>query len=185
LVLTDDNGMVQNFGPFTQESVSLSGNALLGNQRKGNFKVQLIATTKSNVVIEKKTNIHVTQWMSSNETDGNRFSIIYGFNKSEALPMYRTYLLDVVVPKIPMNGTVVIQGYTDAIGEEGYNQKLSLARANDVQRILQEGLDKAGRTDVKFVTSGMGEDAKTAQFKNKYPEERFYNRTVIIDLEQK
>jgi len=185
LVLTDDNGMVQNFGPFTQESVSLSGNALLGNQRKGNFKVQLIATTKSNVVIEKKTNIHVTQWMSSNETDGNRFSIIYGFNKSEALPMYRTYLLDVVVPKIPMNGTVVIQGYTDAIGEEGYNQKLSLARANDVQSILQEGLDKAGRTDVKFVTSGMGEDAKTAQFKNKYPEERFYNRTVIIDLEQK
>jgi len=185
LVLTDDNGGVQNFGPYTQQSVSLSGNALLGNQSKGNFKVRMIATTKSNVVIEKKTNMHVTQWMSANEFDGNRFSIIYGFNKSEALPMYRKYLLEEVTPKIPMNGTVVIQGYTDVIGDEAYNQKLSLARANNVQSILEEGLQKAGRTDVKFVVTGLGKDAKTAQFKNKYPEERFYNRTVIINLEQK
>jgi outer membrane protein OmpA-like peptidoglycan-associated protein len=185
LVLTDDAGLVQNFGPYTQESVSLSTNALLGDRSKGNFKVLMLATTNSNVVIEKKTNMHVTQWMSSNNSDGNRFSIIYGFNKSEALPMYRKYLLEVVVPKIPMNGTVVIQGYADAIGAEGYNQTLSMARANDVQGILQEGLDKTGRTDVKFVTTGLGEDAKTAQFKNKYPEERFYNRTVIVDLEQK
>jgi len=185
LVITDDAGVVQNFGPYTQESVSLSGNALLGNRSKGNFKVRLVATTKSNVVIEKKTVMHVDQWMSANESDGNRFSIIYGFNKSEALPMYRKYLLEEVAPKIPVNGTVVIQGYTDAIGNEEYNQKLSTARANNVQSILQEGLDKAGRTDVKFIVAGMGEDAKTAQFKNKYPEERFYNRTVIIDLEQK
>jgi len=91
----------------------------------------------------------------------------------------------VVVPKIPRNGTVVIQGYTDVIGDVNYNQKLSLARANNVQSILEEGLKDVGRTDVTFVTSGMGENAKTAQFKNKYPEERFYNRTVIIDLEQK
>jgi len=185
LVLTDDAGQVQNFGPYTQESVSLSGNALLGNRPKGNFKVQMIATTKSNQVIEKKTQMHVTQWMSSNNSNGNRYSIIYGFNKSEALPMYRDYLLEVVVPKIPTNGIVVIQGYTDAIGAEGYNQKLSLARANNVQSILEEGLKKAGRADVKFEVTGLGEDAKTAQFKNKYPEERFYNRTVIIDLEQK
>jgi len=185
LVITDDAGTVQNFGPYTQESVSLSGNALLGDRSKGNFKVRMIATTKSNVVIEKKTVMHVSQWMSANDSDGNRFSIIYGFNKSEALPMYRKYLLEVVTPQIPVNGTVVIQGYTDAIGTEEYNQKLSVARANNVQSILQEGLDKAGRTDVKFVVTGLGEDAKTAQFKNKYPEERFYNRTVIIDLGQK
>jgi len=185
LVITDETGGVQNFGPYTQESVSLSGNALLGDRSKGNFKVRMIATTKTNVVIEKKTVMHVDQWMSANNSDGNHFSIIYGFNKSEALPMYRKYLLEVVTPQIPVNGTVVIQGYTDAIGTKEYNQKLSLARANNVQSILQEGLDKAGRTDVKFVVTGLGEDTKTAQFKNKYPEERFYNRTVIIDLEQK
>jgi len=57
-----------------------------------------------------------------------------------------------------------------------------LARANDVKSIMQEGLRKAGRNDVKFNVSGLGEDPKTAPFNNKYPEERFYNRTVIIDI---
>ncbi len=185
LEITDDAGKVQYFGPYTQERISLSSNALLGDRAKGNFKVKMLAKTKSNAIIEKNTVMHVNLWKSSNETDGNRYSIIFGFNKSEALPMYRKHLLEVVVPRIPKNGTVVIQGYTDAIGSETYNQELSLARANNVRSILEEGLKKAGRTDVTFVVSGKGEDAKTAKFKNKYPEERFYNRTVIIDLEQK
>jgi len=29
---------------------------------------------------------------------------------------------------------------------------------------------------------GFGEDENLSQFNNKYPEERFYNRTVIIDI---
>ena len=183
--ITDEAGKVQFFGPYTQESVSLSGNALLGDRAKGNFKVRMIATTKQNVLIVKNANMQVNQWQSSNETDGNRYSIIYGFNKADVQPVYRTHLLEVVTPRIPKNGTVVIQGFTDIIGNDAYNQKLSLQRANNVRSILEEGLKKAGRTDVTFVVSGLGEDAKTAQFKNKYPEERFYNRTVVIDLEQK
>jgi outer membrane protein OmpA-like peptidoglycan-associated protein/opacity protein-like surface antigen len=183
--ITDEAGKVQFFGPYTQESVSLSGNALLGDKANGNFKVRMFATSTSNVTIEKNANMHVNQWKSSNETDGNRYSIIFGFDQAEAQPMYRTHLLDVVVPRIPRNGTVVIQGFTDIIGSETYNQKLSMDRANNVKSILEEGLKKAGRTDVKFVVSGKGENANTAQFKNTYPEERFYNRTVIIDLQQK
>lgn len=185
LEITDEAGKIQYFGPYTQESVSLSGNALLGDRASGNFKVRMLAKSKANVMIEKNTVMHVNQWKSSNESDGNRYSIIYGFDKAEALPMYRKHLLEVVVPRIPSNGTVVIQGFTDAIGDVEYNQKLSLARANNVRSILEEGLKNAGRSDVTFVVSGMGEDAKTAQFKNKYPEERFYNRTVVIDLQQK
>lgn len=185
LEITDDAGRIQYFGPYTQERISLSTNALLGDRAKGNFKVKMLAKTKSNAIIEKNTVMHVNLWKSSNETDGNRYSIIFGFNKSEALPMYRKHLLEVVVPRIPKNGTVVIQGYTDAIGNETYNQDLSLARANNVRSILEEGLKNAGRTDVTFVVSGKGEDVKTSQFKNKYPEERFYNRTVVIDLQQK
>lgn len=183
--ITDEAGKVQFFGPYTQESVSLSGNALLGDKANGNFKVRMFATSTSNVTIEKNANMHVNQWKSSNETDGNRYSIIFGFDQAVAQPMYRTHLLDVVVPRIPKNGTVVIQGFTDIIGSEAYNQKLSMDRANNVKSILEEGLKKAGRTDVTFVVSGMGENANTAQFKNTYPEERFYNRTVVIDLQQK
>jgi flagellar motor protein MotB len=58
---------------------------------------------------------------------------------------------------------------------------LSLARANDVKTIIQNSLSKAGRNDV-FEASGYGENENNAPFDNKTPEERFYNRTVIIDV---
>jgi hypothetical protein len=35
---------------------------------------------------------------------------------------------------------------------------------------------------VKFDTYGFGEDVRRAPFDNRLPEERFYNRTVIIDI---
>ncbi|WP_432709019.1 hypothetical protein [Pedobacter sp.] len=38
--------------------------------------------------------------------------------------------------------------------------------------------------NVKFDTSGYGEDLGRAPFENSLPEERFYNRTVVIDIIQ-
>ena len=76
----------------------------------------------------------------------------------------------------------VTLGHTDIIGEEAHNLELSLARANDVKTILENGLSKAGRSDVKFEVHGFGEDQNLAPFENKFPEQRFYNRTVIIDI---
>ena len=96
--------------------------------------------------------------------------------------MYEKYLLEVVTPKISDNATVLINGYTDIIGGEENNQKLSLARANGVKCILEKGVSKAGRKNVKFEVAGLGEDQSLSPFNNKYPEERFYNRTVIIDI---
>lgn len=78
--------------------------------------------------------------------------------------------------------TLTIEGHTDIIGEESYNKNLSLARANDVKSIIEKSLAKSGRSDVKFEVYGSGEDESKAPFDNKYPEERFYNRTVVIDI---
>ena len=111
-----------------------------------------------------------------------RFSVIYEFNNSKAIAIYDKYLTEVVIPKIPNNAKVIIHGHTDIIGESDYNQKLSVERANDVRAILEKGLAKAGRSDVKFEVLGFGEDLNMAPFDNKYPEERFYNRTVVIDI---
>jgi len=111
-----------------------------------------------------------------------RYSVIFEFNQSEAIALYEKYLTDIVTPKIPKDGTVIIHGHTDIIGDEATNMTLSLARANDVRGIIESALSKAGRTDVKFEVYGFGEDQNLAPFENKYPEERFYNRTVIIDL---
>jgi outer membrane protein OmpA-like peptidoglycan-associated protein len=88
----------------------------------------------------------------------------------------------VVTPKIPKNGKVILSGYTDIIGDANKNKVLSTARANNVKKIISDALAKAGRTDVTFTIYSFGQDNELSPFENKYPEERFYNRTVIIDI---
>ena len=111
-----------------------------------------------------------------------RFSIIFEFNDSQSITLYEKYLTEVVTPKIPNKATVIIHGHTDVIGDADHNQELSLARANEVSGILKNALSKAGKNDVKFEIYGFGEDESLAPFENKYPEERSYNRSVIIDI---
>ncbi len=50
------------------------------------------------------------------------------------------------------------------------------------QQIIERALLNAGKKGIKFETFGFGEDAGMAPFENNLPEERFYNRTVIIDI---
>jgi outer membrane protein OmpA-like peptidoglycan-associated protein len=124
----------------------------------------------------------VVLWTPAKTEEAMRFSVIYEFNESSAIKIYDKYLTEVVTPKIPVGAKVVIRGYTDIIGDETNNKDLALARANDVRAIIEKSLKNAGRSDVNFEVSGLGEDQKTAPFANKFPEERFYNRTVIIDI---
>lgn len=50
------------------------------------------------------------------------------------------------------------------------------------QQIIEKALMRAGDKNVTFETSGFGEDDQVAPFENNFPEGRFYNRTVIIDI---
>jgi len=182
LELADKQGKVQKFGPYTKNSVSIPGKTILGSNPEGDYKVTMIGQTKSGKVIRKETTAHLVLWTPPVAEEMMRFSIIYEFNNSEAIAMYDKYLTEVVTPKIPKNGTVIIHGHTDIIGGEDNNLKLSIARANDVKGIMGKALAKANRTDVKFDVRGFGEDESLAPFDNKFPEERFYNRSVIIDI---
>jgi outer membrane protein OmpA-like peptidoglycan-associated protein len=182
--IADEQGKVQKFGPYTKEDVSIPGKTILGTRPHGDYKVAMIGQTKSGKVIRKETNAHLVLWTPPVEEEMMRFSIIYEFNNSEAIAMYDKYLTEVVTPKIPKNGSVIIHGHTDNIGGEDVNLKLSLARANDVKGIMEKALAKSNRTDVKFDVRGFGEDESLAPFNNKFPEERFYNRSVIIDIIQ-
>ena len=83
---------------------------------------------------------------------------------------------------IPENGTVIIHGHTDIIGEEKYNLNLSHDRAISAQQIIEHALAGTGKKGVKFETYGFGEDISMSPFENNLAEERFYNRTVIIDI---
>jgi outer membrane protein OmpA-like peptidoglycan-associated protein len=78
--------------------------------------------------------------------------------------------------------TVMIHGHTDVVGTEEYNQKLSDNRAQQTKNVLGNALTASGKGNVKFETSGFGEDTSHSPFENNLPEDRFYNRTVIIDI---
>lgn len=182
LQIKDEKGKAQNFGPYTAEEVSIPRTIIMGNQPAGDYKVRMTGTTKSGKIVNQESTMRLTPYVAPVVQESIRFSVIYEFNESKSIAIYDKYLTEIVAPKIPLNGTVIITGHTDIIGELDYNKELSLARANDVKSILEKSLAVAGRTDVTFKVRGEGEDEKLAPFENKYPEERFYNRTVIIDI---
>jgi outer membrane protein OmpA-like peptidoglycan-associated protein len=182
LEIKDENGKVQNFGPFTAEQVRIPGKNILGVRPKGRYNVKMIGTTKSGALVTKDANVNMVLWKPASDELGSRYSVIYDFDESKAINIYEKYLTSVIAPSIPRGSTVIVQGHTDIIGSEEYNQTLSLARANDVKSILLNELKRTGRNDVKFEVHGMGEDNTTSPFDNALPEQRAYNRTVLIEI---
>jgi len=180
--IRDEKGAVQHFGPYYQDKVSLPGKSILASRPSGNYKVTMIGKTPNGETVRKEASVHMVLWTPPENEEGMRFSVIFEFNKSKAITMYEKYLTEIVAPKVPKEGTVVIHGYTDIIGESSSNNDLSLARANEVKNIIASALTKANRNDVKFEVYGFGEDENLSPFNNNYPEERFYNRTVVIDI---
>ncbi len=184
LELRNEKGKTESFGPFTEDKINISRESILGNQLQGDYTATMIGMTNIGKTIKKDASFRIELADSPKVQEGMRFSIIFEFDESRAITMYKKYLTNIVTPKIPRGGKVIIRGYTDIIGDFDYNQRLSLARANGVKKIMEASLVKAGRTDVTFEVAGYGEDEKTSPFENKFAEERFYDRTVIIDIEQ-
>ena len=182
IALQDSNGKVENFGPYTEDKVIVSRNSILKNQQQGDFIVTMTGQTKSGKTVTKQSNLSILPISEPVIVESLRFTVIYEFNSSKTVAIYEKYLTEIVAAKIPVGGTVFIQGHTDIIGDETYNQKLSTERANDVKNIIEKSLANMGRTDVQFKVSGYGEDTNLSLFENKFPEQRAYNRTVVIDI---
>lgn len=177
----DEKGFVQHFGPYTKDQASVSGKTILGNNTQGNYKIILIGESMSGKMVREESSVSLMK-AEDDKQDGLRYSILFDFDKSKSISAYENFLTNVVVPQIHEYGTVIIHGHTDIIGEENYNISLSHDRAIGVQKIMEAGLLKTGKKGVKFMSFGFGEDISTAPFENNLPEERFYNRTVIIDI---
>jgi len=179
--ITDQQGTVQHYGPYTRDQESISGASILGNRSEGDYKLVMTGETRKGVPIRKESTVHLIR---QNETISKalRYSILYDFNKGNSIASYEKFLTDIVSASINDGSTVMIHGHTDKIGDEEHNMKLSKERANDVQAILQRAVTKAGKNNVRFEAMGFGEDENNAPFENNIPEERFYNRTVIIDI---
>jgi outer membrane protein OmpA-like peptidoglycan-associated protein len=141
----------------------------------------MVGETKSGRSIKKESSVSLVK-MEDPKQEGLRYSILFDFDKSKTIASYEKFLTSIVTPLIPENGTVIIHGHTDVMGMKNTNQSLSNERAIGTQKIIEAALLKSGKKAVKFETYGFGEDANRAPFENNLPEERFYNRTVIIDI---
>ena len=179
--VTDEQGNVQHYGPYTKDQASVSGKTILGNKAQGNYKIEMTGETKTGHAVTKESSVSLMK-MDDPKQEGLRYSILFDFDKSKTIASYEKFLTEIVTPLIPENGTVIIHGHTDIIGEEAYNHTLSHERATGAQQIIQHALANAGKKGVKFETYGFGEDTGMTPFENNLPEERFYNRTVIIDI---
>jgi outer membrane protein OmpA-like peptidoglycan-associated protein len=182
LIITDDKGVVQNFGPYVEEKVSMPGIAILGDRAMGDFKVVMTGKTPDGKTVSRDTSIHMALWAVPMRDIPRRYSVIFDYDESHAVTLYEKYLTEIVAPKIPVDSKVIVHGYTDILGNPDHNLELSRNRANEVRGILTAALSAAGRKDVTFDVAGYGADTNKAPFENKFPEQRFYNRTVVIDI---
>jgi outer membrane protein OmpA-like peptidoglycan-associated protein len=179
--IRDEQGNLQQFGPYTGNQASVPGKLILGNNTQGNYTIIMVGKTKLGTVIRKESSVSLMK-MKETQQEGLRYSILFDFDQSKTIASYEKFLTDVITPLIPENGTVIIHGHTDIIGDEKYNQILSTNRAREAKQIIERALSNAGKKGVRFEVYGFGEDAGVAPFENNLVEERFYNRTVIIDI---
>ncbi len=101
----------------------------------------------------------------------------FDFDKSKLKPEAQAKLTDLVDKTKGVNLEVIIAvGHTDAVGGDGYNQKLSIARAEAVKGFLVgKGVEKN-----RVYTEGKGSKSPIAD--NKTAEGRAKNRRVEVEV---
>lgn len=101
----------------------------------------------------------------------------FDFDKSVLKPEGKAKLDDLVAKTKDINLEVVIAvGHTDAVGTDGYNQKLSVRRSEAVKAYLvSKGIEKN-----RIYTEGKGEAQPVAD--NKTREGRAKNRRVEVEV---
>ena len=113
--------------------------------------------------------------------------VLFEFDKAVILPKAEQTLKQAatVIDEKAANGTVRIEGHTDAKGDDNYNRKLSERRAKAVKDWF---INKGGLQKVKFKTQGLGEQQPVAPNAKPDgaddPEGRQKNRRVEIILKK-
>jgi outer membrane protein OmpA-like peptidoglycan-associated protein len=177
--VTDEAENAQHFGPFTGDTATISSMVLLKGNKSGNYKIVLTGKKISGDTIRRESSFILRREVEPVQHE-QLTSILFEFDKSKTVETYKNFLVNTVAPLIPSNATVMISGHTDIVGGADYNMNLSMERAKEAQHILDSTLTVAGKTGVAFISNGYG--VNNPEFENLLPEQRFYNRTVSIDI---
>jgi outer membrane protein OmpA-like peptidoglycan-associated protein len=181
LEVTDDQGKMRRFGPYTENRAALPAGKILGNRDLGDYKVVLVGQAKDGSVVRKQTSIRLVRPREGIQ-EVTRFTILFDFGQTKTVAAYETFLTEVVAPRVSDSSVVIIRGQTDNVGEPDFNDNLSRERAQGTQAILEKAITANGRRGVTYETTWYGESSEQAPFENGLPEERAYNRTVIVDI---
>jgi outer membrane protein OmpA-like peptidoglycan-associated protein len=127
------------------------------------YAVPMASIPTDQVTIQRKRRERIA------DKEINRYSLIlFDFGKADLNAANRK-IIDMIKNRITLDATVSISGYTDRLGDEDFNQKLSEERARTVLNALGVGKPL-----------GAGE---TMLYNNDLPEGRFYCRTVKVVVE--
>ncbi|MGE3800606.1 MAG: outer membrane beta-barrel protein [Candidatus Kapaibacterium sp.] len=184
VAITERDGTVKTFGPYRgDQDVRIDANELLGGtEREGRYTAKTVYVLKDGGTFESQSReFRLVRADPDEQQTGVRYSILFEFDKSKTVTTYEQFLRETVAPAIPNGSNVIIHGHTDVIGKPEYNNELSDSRVDEARRILTDALTKLGRK-VTFDSYGFGEDEKRAPFGNGQPEQRYYNRTVVIEI---
>lgn len=96
--------------------------------------------------------------------------ILFDFNKA-TLGASNQKIVDFIKAETPENALIKVIGYTDRIGNEDHNLKLSTERAKSTVKALH-------RNDAEAIGKGESE----LIYDNNSPEGRFYCRTVVVEV---
>ncbi len=168
------------FGPYSDPEQRIPSSPLLGEVNNASFEADLIVTTEDGEVITKTKEFDLVRKPIDNSKIMYRYQILFDYAQADAVRTYESFLRKELAPRIDKNAKIYVIGYTDNIGSDVGNLKLSKDRAKEARTILADELRKTGnRSPVNAV--GYGEDDSQALFKNTLPEGRFFNRSVIIE----
>ncbi len=138
-----------------------SNDANLEKEVKGTIPVEYISITK------KKEEELADKTVS-------RFSLtLFDFDKAEISARDMEIIEKYIIPAIKYNSTVDVYGYTDRIGDENHNLKLSQRRAEAVKKVLESKV-----SDAKYIIHGVGESVSI--YDNDTPVGRQLSRTVQV-----
>jgi len=149
------------------------------NALSNSIPFELKASTTTDKSTSATTSLNVKFTSLKNKRDNNRNDkeidiyklLLFDFNSS-SLGEYNNTIAKLIKSNIKNNSTITITGYTDRIGDDALNKKLSFDRANEAKKVLNVQ---------NVVTNGLGEEVLL--FDNNTPEGRMYSRTVEIIVE--
>lgn len=179
VVLSTGGKQIASLQSATNYDYNIARSQNVVNLLTNSIPFELIATTKSDKSTNASTSLNVKVTSLKNKRDNNRNDkeidiyklLLFDFNSS-SLGDYNNTIAKLMKANIKNNSTITITGYTDRIGDDALNKKLSFDRANEAKKVLNVQ---------NVVTNGLGEE--TLLFDNNTPEGRMYSRTVEIVVE--